>query len=98
MNVYPHKMLKNLSISNGLIFSQRVMLELTKYGFSREKAYEIVQKNAQNSYKRNISFYDSLSNDPLINKKISNKDLKKMFDLKYHTRKINVIFNRIFKL
>ena len=97
MNVYPKKMLKNLNISNGLIFSQRVMLELTKHGFSREKAYKIVQKHVQNSHKKNISFYDSLMNDSLINKKISNKDLKKMFDLSYHTKKINIIFNRIFK-
>ena len=97
MTVYPKKMLKNLDLSNGLIFSQRVMLELTKHGFTREKAYRIVQKNAQNSHKRNISFYDSLMNDSLINKKISNKDLKKMFDLKYHTRKINIIFNRVFQ-
>ena len=97
MTVYPKKMLENLDLSNGLIFSQRVMLELTKYGFTREKAYRIVQKNAQNSHKRNISFYDSLMNDSLINKKISNKDLRKMFDLEYHTRKINIIFNRVFK-
>jgi len=97
MTVHPKKMLENLDLSKGLIFSQRVMLELTKYGFTREKAYRIVQKNAQNSYKKNISFYDSLMNDSLINKKISNKDLKKMFDLEYHTKKINIIFNRIFK-
>ena len=97
MTVYPKKMLKNLDLSNGLIFSQRVLLELTKHGFTREKAYRIVQKNAQNSHKRNISFYDSLMNDSLINKKISNKDLKKMFDLNYHTRKINIIFNRVFQ-
>ena len=97
MSVYPKKMLKNLNISNGLIFSQRVMLELTKYGFSKEKAYRIVQKNAQNSLKKNISFYQSLVNDSLINKKISNKDLKKMFDLNYHTKRIDIIFNRVFK-
>ena len=97
MTVHPKKMLKNLDLSKGLIFSQRVMLELTKCGFTREKAYRIVQKNAQNSHKRNISFYDSLMNDSLINKKISNKDLKKMFDLEYHTKKVNIIFNRIFK-
>ena len=97
MNVYPKKMLRNLDISKGLIFSQRVMLELTKHGFSREKAYIIVQRNAQNSQKKNISFYQSLMNDTLINKKISNKDLKKMFDLNYHTKKINIIFNRVFK-
>ena len=97
MNVYPKKMLKNLNITNGLIFSQRVMLELTKYGFSREKAYTLVQKNAQNSWKKNISFYESLANDSLINKKIPNKDLIKMFDLNYHIKRINVIYKRIFK-
>tara|TARA_Y100000590_G_scaffold423941_1_gene530303 strand:- start:812 stop:2107 length:1296 start_codon:yes stop_codon:yes gene_type:complete len=98
MNVYPKKMLKNLNITNGLIFSQRVMLELTtKYGFSREKAYTIVQKNAQNSWKKNISLYESLTNDKSINKKISSKDLTKMFDLDYHTKKINMIYKRIFK-
>ncbi len=97
MNVYPKKMLKNLNITNGLIFSQRVMLELTKHGFSREKAYSLVQKNAQNSWKKNISFYESLSNDSLINKKISNKDLMKMFNFDYHLKKINTIFNRVFK-
>ena len=97
MNVYPKKMLENLKITNGLIFSQRVMLELTNYGFSREKAYELVQKNAQNSWKKNISFYESLSKDSLINKKISNKDLAKMFDIGYHTKRINLIYKRVFK-
>ena len=97
MNVYPKKMLKNLNITNGLIFSQRVMLELTKHGFSREKAYALVQKNAQNSWKKNIPFYESLTNDSLINKKISNKDLIKMFDLNYHIKRINVIYKRVFK-
>ena len=97
MNVYPQKMLKNLNITNGLIYSQRVMLELTKHGFTREKAYVLVQKNAQNSWKKNISFFTSLSNDPLINNKISNKDLIKMFDINYHTKNINIIFKRVFK-
>jgi len=97
MNVYPKKMLKNLNITNGIIFSQRVMLELTKHGFSREKAYTIVQKNVQNSLKKNISLYESLINDTMINKKISNKDLIRIFDLGYYTKKINIIFKRIFK-
>jgi len=97
MNIYPKKMLKNLNITNGLIFSQRVMLELTKKGFSRESAYKLTQKNAQNCWKKNISFYESLSKDSLINKKISNKDLIKMFDLNYHTKRINIIYKRIFK-
>ena len=90
-------MLKNLNITNGLIFSQRIMLELTKHGFSREKAYTVVQKNAQKSWSKNISFYESLSNDILINKKISNKDLKKMFNLDYHIKNINIIYKRVFR-
>ena len=97
MNVYPKKMLKNFNITNGLIFSQRVMLELTKLGFSREKAYSIVQKNAQNSWKKNITFYESLKKDSLINKKISNKNLERMIDLNYHTKRIDVIYRRVFK-
>ena len=51
----------------------------------------------KNSWKKNISFYESLSRDPIVNKKISNKSLNKMFDLSYHTKKINFIFNRVFK-
>ena len=96
MNIYPKKMLKNLNISKGLIYSQRVMIELTKHGFSREKAYELVQKNAQKAWKDNMSFYETLSKDSLINKKISNKNLLKMFDVNYHTKKINLIYKRVF--
>ncbi len=97
INIYPKKMIKNLNITKGLIFSQRVMIELTKHGFSREKAYTLVQKNAQKAWSKNISFYESLSKDSLINKKISNKDLTKMFDINYHTKRINLIYKRVFK-
>tara|TARA_B100000686_G_scaffold348798_1_gene440717 strand:+ start:2159 stop:3451 length:1293 start_codon:yes stop_codon:yes gene_type:complete len=97
MNVYPKKMLENLNITKGLIFSQRVMLELTKHGFSREKAYDLVQKNAKKAWTKHISFYESLSKDSLINKKISNKDLVRMFDIDYHTKRINIIYKRVFK-
>ena len=97
INIYPKKMLKNLEITKGLIFSQRILIELTKHGFPREKAYRIVQKHAQNSWKKNIDLYDSLAKDKMLTKTISIKKLKKMFDLKYHTKKVNVIFRRIFK-
>ena len=97
MNVYPKKMLENLNITNGIIFSQRVMLELIKHGFSREKAYTIVQKNAQKSWKKNTPLYENLINDVSINKKISNKELSKMFEIDHYTKKINIIFKRVFK-
>ena len=73
------------------------MIELTKHGFSREKAYTLVQKNAQKAWSRNISFYESLSKDSLINKKISIKNLIKMFDIEYHTKNINLIYKRVLK-
>ena len=73
------------------------MLELTKQGFSREKAYKIVQKNALNSWRKNISFYDSLVRDKTIIKKISSDKLKKMFNYNHYIKKINIIYSRVFK-
>ena len=63
MNVYPKKMLSNLNLTKGLIFSQGVMLELTKKGFSRERAYKVVQKHSANARNKNISLLDSLKSD-----------------------------------
>ena len=70
---------------------------IEKEGFSREKAYSLVQKNAQNSWKKSINFYESLANDKDIKNNISKKDLNKMFDVNYHTKKVNSIFKRVFK-
>jgi len=96
MNIYPKRMLKNLNLTKGLIFSQRVMLELTKKGFSREYSYKVVQKHSTNALKKNISLLDSLKNDKKIYGYFDNKKLEKIFDLNYHTRKIGLIFNRVF--
>ena len=87
MNIYPKKMLKNLNLTKGLIFSQRVMLELTKKGFSREYSYKVVQKHSTNARKKNISLLDSLKNDKKIYGYFDNKKLEKIFDLNYHTKK-----------
>ena len=96
MNVYPKKMMHNLQLTNGLYFSQQVLLELTKNGFSREQAYRIVQKHAKNSWEKNISLLDSLSSDRNIIKKVSIKKLSTIFNLSYHTKRINYIFKRVF--
>ena len=97
LNIYPNNMKKNLNLTNGLFFSQRVLLELTSNGFTREKAYKIVQKNAMTSWKNNTSFFENLSKDTKINKKIPVNKLKKLFNLDYHSKKINIIFNRALK-
>ena len=97
LNIYPKKMIKNLNITNGLFFSQRVLLELTSLGFTREEAYSIVQKNALESWNNNSSFYDNIANDTKINKKIPVNKLKKLFNFSYHTKRINIIFRRNLK-
>ena len=60
LNVYPKNMKKNLDITNGIFFSQRVLLELTNLGFTREESYKIVQKTAMQAWKENSSFYDKI--------------------------------------
>ena len=90
-------MLKNLNITNGIFFSQRVLLELTNVGFTREQAYLVVQKNAMKSWNTNTSFYENIVKDNKIINKIPVNKLKKLFDFSYHTKKINIIFKRSLK-
>ena len=97
LNIYPKKMLRNLNITNGIFFSQRVLLELTSVGFTREQAYKMVQKNAMKSWKENSSFLNSIIMDKKITSKISVNKLKKLFNFSYHTKKINIIFKRSLK-
>ena len=97
LNIYPKNMKKNLNLTNGLFFSQRVLLELTSVGFTREEAYSLVQKNAMNSWRDNTSFYENIANDSKINKKIPVNKLKKLFDFSYHTKRIDIIFKRNLK-
>ncbi|MDA8618577.1 adenylosuccinate lyase [Candidatus Pelagibacter bacterium] len=97
LNVYPKKMKENLDITNGIFFSQRVLLELTNVGFTREESYKIVQKNALQAWKENSSFYNKIVSDKKIINKIPVNKIKKLFDFSYHTKKINIIFKRSLK-
>ena len=97
LNIYSKNMYKNLNLTNGIFFSQRVLLELTTAGFTREEAYKIVQKNALNAWEKNSSFLSNIISDKKITDKISVNKLKNLFDFSYHTKKINIIFNRSLK-
>ncbi|MDA9741000.1 adenylosuccinate lyase [Pelagibacteraceae bacterium] len=97
MKINKNNMKKNLDLTKGLFFSQRVMLFLTEKGLKREVAYRIVQKCALRAIDQNISFYDSLMEDKKIRDIITVNNLKNLFDFGYHTKKINVIFNRVLK-
>ena len=97
MIVYPKKMLKNLNITKGLVFSQEIMLELTKAGMSREKAYRLVQNHAKKSMEKNIDLIELIKKDKNIISKISIKKIENIFSYKKHFKNINYIFKRVFR-
>jgi adenylosuccinate lyase len=90
-------MKKNLDITNGIFFSQRVLIELTSVGFTREESYKMVQRNAMQAWEDNSSFYESIVADKKITSKIPVNKIKKLFNFDYHTKKINIIFKRNLK-
>ncbi len=94
--VYPEKMLSNIEKSYGLYNSQRVMLALIDKGLSRETAYELVQKNAMESWGKGTSFVKLLLKDKNIRKYLSEEDIRDIFDLKYYLRNIEYIYERTF--
>ena len=97
MIVYPKKMLENLNITKGLIFSQELMLELTKAGLSREKSYKMVQSYAKKCFAENLDLFNLVQTDNYIMSKISPKKLKAIFSYSKHFRHVNLIFKRVFK-
>ena len=94
--VYPESMKKNIDQLGGLIFSQRVLLGLTQAGVSREKSYKIVQRNAMKVWEEGQNFLSSLKSDKEVTEKISPEELEGFFDLNYHTKHVNTIFQRVF--
>ena len=97
MIVYPKKMVENLNITKGLIFSQEVMLELTKSGLSREQSYKVVQGYAKKCFTENLDLFDVISKDKFIMSKITPKKLKSIFSYVKHFKNVNLIFRRVFK-
>lgn len=96
MKVYPDNMMKNLNLLGGLIYSQRVLLALTQHGLAREKAYEIVQKNAMKVWEKGGSFLEYLKKDKDVSGLIPPEDLEKLFEIRYHLRSVDKIFRRVF--
>ena len=97
MIVYPKKMLENLNITKGLIFSQELMLELTKTGLSREKSYKMVQSYAKKCFAENLDLFNVIQSDRYIMNNISQKKLKSIFSYSKHFKNVNLIFRRVFK-
>ena len=96
MIIFPKRMMKNLNITKGLVFSQEMMLELTKTGISREKAYKILQLHTKESYAKNIDLINLIKKDKFITNKISLKKIDSIFKYSKHFKNVNYIFKRVF--
>jgi adenylosuccinate lyase len=95
LQVFPHRMRKNLELTKGLVFSQRVMLGLIEKGMSRKQAYEIVQKNAMKGWQGTRGFMTLIKADPDVSKTLKPEELDKIFDYQHYTQHVDEIFLRV---
>jgi adenylosuccinate lyase len=94
--VYPDAMRKNLDRLGGLIHSQRVLLALAQKGVARDDAYALVQRNAMPVWRGEGEFLDLLKGDKDVSKVLSAPELEALFDLGYHLKHVDTIFERVF--
>jgi adenylosuccinate lyase len=95
-NVHPERMEKNIHLTKGLIFSQRVLLALTEKELSRERAYQLVQKNSLKAWNENLDFKDLIQKDPEITKILTKEEINECFVLDPYLEHIDYIFDRVF--
>jgi len=95
LRIYPENMKKNMQLSKGIFFSQRIMLRLTEKGLSREEAYRLVQRSALRSFEKDEDFKKLIKKDKEIAIHLSEKEIEDMFDLNYYTRYVDKIFERV---
>ena len=95
--IYPENMMRNLEKTEGLIFSQSVLLALVDKGITREEAYKLVQKNAMQSWTKGKDFLTLLKKDKKIGVLLKKNEIEKIFNLKAQFKNVDIIFKRIFK-
>ena len=96
--IYPERMQANMDRMGGLIHSQRVLLALTQAGLSREDSYALVQRNAMQVWGSDgkLQLLDLLKGDPEVTARLGDAQLEDLFDLGYHFKRIDTIFERVF--
>lgn len=94
--VYPQNMDANLNRYRGLVHSQRVLLALTQAGVSREDAYRLVQRNAMKVWEHGKDFMTELLSDEEVTNALSEAEIREKFDIGYHTKHVDTIFERVF--
>jgi adenylosuccinate lyase len=95
--VYPERMMQNLKMTHGVIFSQMILLALIEKGVTREEAYAVVQKNAMRSWQEGLEFKALLEKDDFVGKYLTPKELEKIFNVKNFLKNLDFIFDRVFK-
>jgi adenylosuccinate lyase len=95
--VYPDNMLRNLNQMRGLVFSQKILLDLTQAGVSREEAYRMVQRNAMKVWDEGKDFQEELLADAAVVEALGEDKIRESFDLNYHLKHVDTIFERVFK-
>ena len=93
--VHENNMLKNADRFGGIVFSQKVLLELTEKGLTREDAYKIVQRNALDAFENDGNFKANLLNDEEVTKLLSIEDIDKIFDKEAYLKNIEEIYKRV---
>ena len=93
--VYPERMKANLEASKGLIYSQAVLLALTKKGLTREKAYDLVQRNAMKTWADSKTFKEFLLEDAEVMRYITKREVEDLFDLDAHLRHVGETFKKV---
>jgi adenylosuccinate lyase len=94
--VYPGNMLDNLNKMKGLVFSQKILLDLTQAGVSREDAYRLVQRNAMKVWEQGKDFQEELLADQDVVGALGEAKIRESFDLSYHLKHVDTIFKRVF--
>ena len=94
--VYPERMLVNLQMTKGVIFSQMVLLKLIEKGVTREEAYAIVQRSAMRSWQEGVEFRELLSQDGEVNSRLGQDELAAIFRVENFLTHVDFIFNRVF--
>jgi adenylosuccinate lyase len=93
--VYPENMMRNIEHTHGLIFSQRVLLTLVEEkGLSRERAYELVQRNAMEAWRTGKNFRDLLLADGELTSQLEKEEINELFDYNYHLKNVDEIYKR----
>ena len=94
--VHPERMMENLWKTKGLIFSQQFLLKLAEKGVVRQRAYEMVQRNAMRVWESGREFKDCILEDEEIRAYLSKDEIEAVFDLNYHLKHVGDIFHRVF--